>query len=98
MKKTILLFLMIFTLSLALPSCSNDSSNSSSPIEKFMKRFAKKNKVKKVGKKALGNNSKEYDSKYICTQHCDGSGSDAEGECPGCSSTYVLNENYKATK
>jgi len=26
--------------------------------------------------------------------HCEGSGSDTEGQCPVCGMTYVLNENY----
>jgi hypothetical protein len=39
---------------------------------------------------------KEYASAYVCPMHCEGSGSDAEGECPTCGMTYVKNENYKA--
>jgi len=37
---------------------------------------------------------KEYTSKYVCPMHCEGSGSDAEGKCPVCGMTYVLNEDY----
>ena len=39
---------------------------------------------------------KEYASAYVCPIHCEGSGSDTEGECPKCGMAYVKNENYKA--
>mgnify|MGYP000500304870 CR=1 FL=1 len=38
---------------------------------------------------------KKYTSKYVCPMHCEGSGSDAEGKCPVCGMTYVMNEDYK---
>ena len=38
---------------------------------------------------------KEYSSKYVCTMHCEGSGSETEGKCPVCGMTYVLNEDFK---
>ena len=37
---------------------------------------------------------KEYTSKYVCPMHCEGSGSETEGECPKCGMTYVLNEDH----
>lgn len=39
---------------------------------------------------------KEYTSKYVCPMHCEGSGSGAEGKCPVCGMTYVLNEEHMA--
>jgi len=39
---------------------------------------------------------KEYASAYVCPMHCEGSGSDAEGECPKCGMDYVKNEDHKA--
>ena len=39
---------------------------------------------------------KEYASAYVCPMHCEGSGSDAEGECPKCGMNYVKNEDHKA--
>ncbi|MFT4900281.1 MAG: hypothetical protein ACI9U0_002083 [Flavobacteriales bacterium] len=39
---------------------------------------------------------KEYASAYLCPMHCEGSGSDAKGECPTCGMSYVKNEDYKA--
>ena len=32
---------------------------------------------------------KEYTSAYVCPMHCDGSGSDAAGQCPACGMDYV---------
>ncbi len=39
----------------------------------------------------------EYTSKYICPNHCKGSGSDKEGECtnPDCGMELMENPNYK---
>jgi len=39
---------------------------------------------------------KEYDSVYVCTMHCEGSGSDKEGECPKCGMDLVKNEDHNA--
>ena len=41
------------------------------------------------------NQGKEYTSKYVCPMHCEGSGSETEGNCPVCGMSYVLNENFK---
>ena len=38
---------------------------------------------------------KEYASAYVCPMHCEGSGSDKEGECPKCGMGYVKNEDHK---
>ncbi len=37
----------------------------------------------------------EWTSDYICPMHCDGSGSDKEGECPTCGMNYKKNKDYK---
>ncbi|WP_299335223.1 heavy metal-binding domain-containing protein [uncultured Psychroserpens sp.] len=39
---------------------------------------------------------KEYASAYVCPMHCEGSGSDEEGECPKCGMDYVKNEDHNA--
>lgn len=39
---------------------------------------------------------KEYASAYVCPMHCEGSGSDAQGECPKCGMDYFKNEDHKA--
>ena len=39
---------------------------------------------------------KEFASAYVCPMHCEGSGSDAAGECPKCEMTYVKNEDHNA--
>ena len=38
---------------------------------------------------------KEYTSAYVCPMHCEGSGSDEEGNCPKCGMAYVANEDHK---
>ncbi|WP_222983881.1 heavy metal-binding domain-containing protein [Flagellimonas meishanensis] len=38
---------------------------------------------------------KEYTSDYVCPMHCEGSGSDTEGNCPKCGMAYVANEDHK---
>jgi hypothetical protein len=37
---------------------------------------------------------KEYTSAYICTMHCEGSGSTEPGTCPACGMDYVANEDH----
>ena len=39
---------------------------------------------------------KEYASAYVCPMHCEGSGSDKEGECPKCGMAYVKKEDHEA--
>ena len=38
---------------------------------------------------------KEYTAKYICPDHCKGSGSDKEGECLNCEMELMENPNYQ---
>jgi len=38
---------------------------------------------------------KEYTAAYICPDHCKGSGSDKEGECPDCGMELMENPNYQ---
>lgn len=46
---------------------------------------------------SLNNNdlSKEYSSKYICPNHCKGSGSEKPGDCPVCGMEYIENPDYQ---
>ncbi len=37
---------------------------------------------------------KEYTSAYICPMHCEGSGSESEGQCPVCGMDYVKNDKH----
>lgn len=39
---------------------------------------------------------KEHASAYVCPMHCEGSGSDAAGECPKCGMAYVKKEDHNA--
>jgi ABC-type phosphate transport system substrate-binding protein len=38
---------------------------------------------------------KEYTAKYICPNHCKGSGSDKEGTCAGCGMDLMENPNHQ---
>ena len=40
------------------------------------------------------NQGKEHTSKYVCPMHCEGSGSEAAGECPVCGMDYVRSEEH----
>lgn len=37
---------------------------------------------------------KEHNSAYVCPMHCEGSGSDAAGDCPVCGMAYVALESH----
>lgn len=36
----------------------------------------------------------EYNSAYVCPMHCEGSGSDSEGNCPVCGMAYVAQADH----
>ena len=38
---------------------------------------------------------KEYTSAYVCPMHCEGSGSDEEGNCPECGMAYVARADHE---
>ncbi|MEN8789762.1 MAG: heavy metal-binding domain-containing protein [Flavobacteriaceae bacterium] len=56
----------------------------------------KNNEAKTEQTETAGKQSKEYTAEYVCPMHCDGSGSDTEGTCPGCGMTYVANEEHNS--
>lgn len=39
---------------------------------------------------------KEHTSAYVCPMHCEGSGSETEGECPTCGMAYKKNKEHNA--
>jgi hypothetical protein len=49
-------------------------------------------------KNAASQLGKEYTSKYICPDHCKGSGSDKEGKCSVCGMDLMENPNYGKNK
>ncbi|WP_198658897.1 heavy metal-binding domain-containing protein [Winogradskyella tangerina] len=55
----------------------------------------KEGKKEKATTKTEQAEKKEYASAYVCPMHCDGSGSDTEGECPKCGMDYVKNDDHK---
>lgn len=76
-------------------SNGTDTENSDSTkvvVEETVKVDTSSAKVEMNESEELG---KEYTAAYICPDHCKGSGSDKEGECPNCEMELMENPNYK---
>jgi hypothetical protein len=43
-------------------------------------------------------NTKEYNSTYVCPMHCEGSGGEEPGICPVCGMDYEKNPKQKSFK
>ncbi len=85
MKKIFILSLLI--LSCIIFACKSDKSdNENDTLTNKVDTTVIQNDVE------LG---KEYTSKYICPNHCKGSGSDVFGTCPVCGMEYIENFDYK---
>jgi predicted nucleic acid binding AN1-type Zn finger protein len=82
MRKIILSIMTIFACTSMLMLSSCKSGSSEKKAE---------------SKEMSAEKGKEYTSKYICPMHCEGSGSETEGQCPVCGMDYVLNDEYKNT-
>ncbi len=109
MKKIRLLLLAVAALGLTASWSCNDTAdrakekaNDAAVVEKEAEvsnidntNSAKNDDVKKAAKSE--NLGVEYTAKYICPNHCKGSGSDKEGECnnPDCGMELMENPNYK---
>ncbi|MBN2891481.1 MAG: hypothetical protein JXL97_06425 [Bacteroidales bacterium] len=81
-----ILFISIF---FVFVSCKNDNTENQSDttlIEVKDTTSVNPNEV------TLG---KEYTSKYICPNHCKGSGSEEAGVCPVCGMDYIENFDYQ---
>ena len=57
---------------------------------------AKKQETTTKTEEVKKSEKKELNSAYVRPMHCEGSGSDAAGECPKCGMTYVKNEDHNA--
>ncbi|QXP73695.1 hypothetical protein H0I31_12265 [Tenacibaculum sp. AHE15PA] len=55
-----------------------------------------KKEIKNTETEQVEKKGKEHTSAYICPMHCEGSGSDIEGECPKCGMNYVKKEDHNA--
>lgn len=80
MKQAFLKTCLFLFLSLAVFSCKNQSAEES--------QSEATEHIEKQGP--------EYTSVYVCTMHCEGSGSDAAGKCPVCNMDYVALEGHQA--
>ncbi|WNW02501.1 heavy metal-binding domain-containing protein [Tenacibaculum sp. HL-MS23] len=81
--KTIKTILGVFVLGIMLTTVSC----------KDAKKETKTNETEEVAKKG-----KEHTSAYVCPMHCEGSGSEMEGECPKCGMDYVKKEEHNANE
>ncbi len=101
-----LLYLLLFVVaSSVFFACNEPDSNSSSNTDSaVVKQKPDTNNVKvvstnteKVADKKTADLGIEYTAKYICPNHCKGSGSDKAGECSNaeCGMELMENPNYK---
>jgi hypothetical protein len=92
-----LAFIAIFSLAMCSSGSSSDDEKNDSTIgqlEQKMDTLESKNadSLKSKGGNALG---KEFTAKYICPEHCKGSGSDKPGKCADCGMDLIENPNQQ---
>lgn len=81
--------ILVFAVFICFISCKNENKETSTDTLKTteIKTDSNINSTNTLGK--------EYTSKYICANHCKGSGSDKEGICPICGMELIENLDYK---
>ncbi len=97
-QKLILLLTVMFSIGVLFASCKNSEgdnveevqsseqlSQDSSVIEEGVREVAEQ--------EVVGDVSSEFNSAYICPNHCEGSGAEEEGDCPKCGMEYIENLN-----
>lgn len=87
--KTMLTIAAFATVIFSLQSCGNKKSKNNASTEQTEQ--TEHSELHEHSEKQ----GKEYTAAYVCPMHCEGSGSDQEGECPKCGMAYVKNENPK---
>ncbi len=104
MKRDSYFLVVLFVLSTLFFACSNGGNGAGSAADTTTVK-SELSVDKQSG--AQGDSTKvseqqedlgiEYTSKFICPNHCKGSGSDKEGECsnPECGMELMENPNYK---
>jgi len=65
-----------------------------SKLENKMDKLESGSKDSLAGTKDSKKLGKEYTAKYICPDHCKGSGSDKPGTCAGCGMELIENPSY----
>ncbi|NND77018.1 MAG: hypothetical protein HKN39_02400 [Flavobacteriales bacterium] len=93
-KRKVNLIILAFAFALVSVACGDQAS------DKYGKDKAIENVIDAVDDatdeeaNSDEDQGKEYTSAYVCTMHCEGSGSDTEGSCPKCGMDYVMNEDH----
>jgi hypothetical protein len=72
------------------------SDTTISNLENKMDKLESGSKDSLAGTKDSKKLGKEYTSKYICPDHCKGSGSDKPGTCANCGMELIENTSYSA--
>ncbi len=104
MKRYIIIFLSVVFIFLS--ECSTKHQNQQTPNSDTVKTdttVVKQDSLKQIDtvKKDSVNmqiKSKEYTSRYICPNHCPGSGSDKPGVCPVCGMELIENPDWEGNK
>ncbi len=96
---------LAFLAVLFFSSCSNDESDSNEEKDSTITQLEEKmDKIESEKTDSLSTTEGEstelgveYTAKYICPNHCKGSGSDKPGECknPDCGMELMENPNFK---
>jgi len=100
MKKLNYIFIgLLFFSAICISGCSSQGSDSENENDTTIVQMEQKmDELESTDStKAVNENStlgKEYTAKYICPDHCKGSGSDKPGECPNCGMELMENPAY----
>jgi len=97
--------LNLFVLGLALfsvfciYSCNSGGANDENTTDTTIVNLEKKMDNLEAADSLSGNSGsnklgKEYTAKYICPDHCKGSGSDKPGTCADCGMELIENQSY----
>ncbi len=89
MKKFQILFLAFafISLGMTITSCGNKAATTDA-TEEVMEAA---DDAMEATTEAVDMTGPEYTSAYICSMHCEGSGSAEPGKCPKCGMDYVAN-------
>jgi hypothetical protein len=100
--KKIIFFVSILFCFYFMVSCGESTENKSKQADSVKKEVKKELKEKhkkhdsiKKNKKVVPLKEKEYTAKYICPDHCKGSGSDKPGVCVKCGMELIENPDFK---
>ncbi|MBN1252456.1 MAG: hypothetical protein JXR51_05760 [Bacteroidales bacterium] len=100
MKNFKLIFIALIAFSMfGIFACNSSSDNQNNENIDSTEIISTENNVETLDSTEnvnAGNLGNEYTAKYICPNHCKGSGSDKEGECPVCGMELMENPNFEA--